>query len=187
MSESAATFLAATQLTSMHHFDKRIASAMRLVAVVCVSIIAVLTVMIAVLFDPAKSAPIVSLFVFVWLLMSAYPLMLFIMIWHRTGLWWHSIDTHAGWVGISVILILLLIMILDLILPLFQGVPIYGVRIGYEPLILVILLPLIRYSIQSYTQTRADSERLQYREHWLQLAQVPMRDILFLRIPHEHA
>jgi hypothetical protein len=49
------------------------------------------------------------------------------------------------------------------------------------------LLPLFRTAFKSSTQKRADAERVLYTDHWLKLAQLSVRDILFLRIPHERA
>lgn len=125
--------------------------------------------------------------VVIWLVMVVYPFVQMIWIKLRTGLWWHSLNAQASWIGIAGIMGLLLIMLLYYLQPLFEGVPIYGARIGYEPLVLIIILPLFRSAFKSSTRLRARAERISYGAHWLTLGRLTFWDILLFRIPHERA
>ena len=187
MTEMSVGPLSEAQALAIRAFQSHCESTFRLVALICVMPIAVIAVIIAAAFNTEFAVQFVPIILVIWLLIVVYPFLLFGLFRSRTGLWWHFLNAHSGWVGISLILTLLLIMMADLILPLMQGEPIYGVRIASGPLIVVVLLPLFRAAFKSSTQKRADSERVRYDDRWLKLAQLSVRDILFLRIPHEHA
>ncbi len=130
---------------------------------------------------------IIPFIVVVWLAMIVYPFIQMIWIKLRTGLWWHSLNANADWIGISIVMGLLLYMMLYFVWPLVEGVPVYGARIGYEPLVLIIILPLFRSAFKSSTRLRARNERAQYGRHWLILGHVTSWDIFLFRIPHERA
>jgi type IV secretory pathway TrbL component len=185
MGESSIVSLTVDQLVAMHNFDKQIASALRVIVLICVPIIAAIGLIIVRVFNPDTSASVVVLLVLVWLVMLIYPMLIFITIQYRTGLGLHIINSNASWASIILALALLLVVLLDLIIPLYQGTVGAGSR--RESVEFLILIPIIRYVFQAYTQTRADSQRNKYGERWLQLAQVSTRDILSLRIPHERA
>jgi hypothetical protein len=133
------------------------------------------------------NSQIVPFVVVVWLAMVIYPFVQIIWIKLRTGLWWHSLNAHADWVGISIVMGLVLYMMLYFVWPLLEGSTVYGVRIGYEPLVLLIVVPLFRSAFKSSTHTRARAERAMYGQHWLSLSRLTFWDILFFRIPHERA
>jgi len=117
--------------------------------------------------------------------MVAYPFIQSIWIRSRTGLWWHTLNAQANWIGMAGIMGLLLIMLLYFLEPLYEGTPVYGAGIGYEPLVLIIILPLFRSAFKSSTRARARTERVLYGDHWLSLRRLTFLDILLFRIPHE--
>jgi len=169
------------QAAAMWIFVKRCRQVTLAVAVSCCFVITVA------LFAIGINSQVVPFVVVIWLVMVAYPFVQLIWIRLRTGLWWHSLNAQAGWIGISIVMGLLLYMLLYFLWPLFEGSPIYGVRIGYEPLVLIIVLPLFRSAFHSSTRTRARAERVLYGQRWLGLSHLTFWDILFFRIPHERA
>jgi hypothetical protein len=169
------------QAAAMWVFVKRCRQAMFAVSISCCIFIAV------VLLTAGITLQIVPFIVVIWLSMIAYPFIQSIRIKFRTGLWWHTLNAQANWLGIAGIMGLLLIMLLDFLEPLLEGIPIYGARIGYEPLVLIIILPLFRTAFKSSTRVRARTERILYGDHWLSLGRLTFWDILLFRIPHERA
>ena len=187
MTEMSVGPLPEAQASAMRVFQSHCESTFKLVILICVMPLAAIAVIMAAAFNTEFAAQFVPIILVIWLLIVIYPFLLFGLFRSRTGLWWHFLNAHSGWVGISLVLTLLLVMMLDFVLPLIQGQAIYSAHIGYEPLILVILLPLFRAAFKSSTQRRADAERVLYADRWLKLAQLSVKDILFLRIPHERA
>jgi hypothetical protein len=169
------------QAAAMWAFVKRCRQALATVAVTCVILIAVILLVVGIKLET------VPFIVVIWLAMIAYPFIQSIWIKFRTGLWWHTLNAQANWIGIAGIMGLLLIMLLYFLGPLFEGTPVYGARIGYEPLVLLIILPLFRSAFKSSTRVRARNERVLYGEHWLSLGRLTFWDVLLFRIPHERA
>ena len=186
MTEMSISPLSEAQISAMRTFQSHCESTFRLVALIGVMPIAAIAVGMSAAFNTEFAAQFIPIILVIWLLIVVYPFLLFGLFRSRTGLWWHFLNAHSGWVGISLVLTLLLVMLLDFVLPLIQGQTIYSAHIGYEPLILVVLLPLFRAAFKSSTQRRADAERVLYADRWLKLAQLSVKDILFLRIPHDY-
>jgi hypothetical protein len=181
MRELNSTDVKKEQATAMWAFVKRCRQAMATVAIICVILIAVTLLVMRIKLET------VPLIVIIWLAMVVYPFIQLIWIKFRTGLWWHTLNAQANWIGIVGIMGLLLIMLLYFLEPLYEGTPVYGARIGYEPLVLLIILPLFRSAFKSSTRSRARNERVLYGEHWLSLSRLTFWDILLFRIPHERA
>ncbi len=181
MSELNSADVKKEQAAAMWAFVKRCRQAMATVAVTCAIFIAVILLIEGI---KLETLPFI---VVIWLAMIAYPFIQSIWIKSRTGLWWHTLNAQAGWIGIAGIMGLLLIMLLYFLEPLFEGLPIYGARIGYEPLVLIIILPLFRTAFKSSTRIRARAERTLYGHRWLILGRLTFWDILLFRIPHERA
>ncbi len=176
-------FIDLTELEAgaLSNFVRHCNRAMLAVALFCCLVIA------AALLVGGVNSHILPFIVVPWMAMAIYPFVQVMWIKLQTGLWWHSLNAHADWIGISIVMWLLLYMLLYFLWPLVEGGPVYGVHIGYEPLVLVIVVPLFRSAFKSSTQTRARAERVSYGQRWLILSRLTFWDIFLFRIPHERA
>src|SRR5512139_963108 len=124
------------QASAMRIFVTRCRRVMLAVAVSCciASAAAILTIGVN-----SQVVPFISVMCSV---MIVYPFVQLIWVRRRTGLWWHSLNAHADWIGLSIVMGLSLYMLLYFLWPLFESTPVYGARLGYVPLVLIIVLPL---------------------------------------------
>ena len=181
MSELNALEASSLQASAMRIFVMRCKRVMLAVAASCC-----LAIMAAML-TSGVNAQVVPFIGVVWSVMIVYPFVQLIWLRRRTGLWWHSLNAYADWIGLSIVMGLLLYMLLYFLWPLFEARPVYSARIAYVPLVLIIVLPLFRSAFKSSTWTRAKVERVRYGEHWLSLSRLTFWDILLFRIPRERA
>lgn len=168
------------QTTAMEAFQNRCQQAIRLAVFSCT------VVMAFSLLVTRLSMQAFPLVVAVWIIMAAYPLVLMVLIWARTGLFWHLLNAYAVWIGIIFILLVLLIALLNIV-DVLQSDLLAAGKSNYDLLGLVIVLPLFAFAFKSSTRARAELERAQYGDHWLTLGAISFFDVLLLRLPHERA
>ena len=89
------------QILAMERFQRSCHQAMLRVVLIATVVIAV--VLLVTRLNP-QSFPLI---IIVWVMMVAYPSLLIVAIRARTGLWWHVLNAHAVWVGLSFILLIL--------------------------------------------------------------------------------
>jgi hypothetical protein len=173
--------MSTTQIAALEQFQRRCQQAMLRVALA-----ATVTIAVALLVSQLNTQ-MLPLVIIMWATMVVYPSLLIAVIRVRTGLWWHSLNAHAVWVGISFILLIMLIMLLNVVIPALQGDVLLAGQFDGDILGLAIVLPLFAFAFKSSTRTRAEAERAEFGDRWLRLDDVTLRDIFLLRIPYERA
>ncbi|CAG0933708.1 hypothetical protein TFLX_03187 [Thermoflexales bacterium] len=114
-----------------------------------------------------------------------YFLLILLVMWRRTGLWWHFLNDHPGWVIFPVTMVSLgwwFVVTWDPAL-----YPPQWLSALFILFLIAVLSIVLHQRLKSWAQSRAELERAQYGDHWIRLAEVSLRDIAFLRIPHERA
>ncbi len=121
-----------------------------------------------------------------FLLAISYLLLMLIVMWRRTGLWWHFLNDQPGWVVAPVAMAglgLWAIFALQPAVRLSSWLPF----VLFIPFLIAMLSWALQQWLRSWAQARAEVERVRYSKHWIRLAQVSLRDMALFRIPHERA
>ena len=121
-----------------------------------------------------------------FLLAISYLLLMLIVMRRRTGLWWHFLNDQPGWVVAPVAtagLVLWYSVVAQPAVRLSSWLPL----VLFIPILIAILGWALQQWLQSWTQARAEVERVHYGQHWIRLAEVSLRDMALFRIPHERA
>lgn len=87
MTEMSAGSLPEAQASAVRTFQSHCESAFRLVALICVMPIAAIAVIMAAAFNTEFAAQFIPIILVIWLLIVAYPFLLFGLFRSRTGLW----------------------------------------------------------------------------------------------------